>query len=508
MNRLFLNFLGVLAIFLPAACQQQAVSKHIRPPAVAGAFYPEDASVLKQTVRQFLNDAEVTEVNGDIVGLWVPHAGYIYSGQVAAHAYKAVQGLTFDAVIIIAPSHRIYLNGASIPDWDAYQTPLGNVAVDQDLCNHIRKETQLVQCVKEAHRQEHAVEVQLPFIQTVLPGVPIVPIVVGQIKMKDCRDLAKSVAQAVKNKKVLLIASSDMSHYPCYQDACRVDGEMLKAVRSLDSDQVLEKNQQLMREGIPNLSCTLCGMTALNLVMLASQYRGSDTVQLMPYANSGDVSGDYGRVVGYGAALFIDSVSGNFEKRGGVNLEELKLSDEDKKTLFHIARESIRAALKREPMPEFNIENKILQEKRGVFVTLTNRGRLRGCIGRFDASLPLFQIVASMAAAAAVEDTRFMFNPVTLGELDALDVKISILSPLKKVESIDEIEIGRHGIWIKQGHRHGTYLPEVATEQGWNKEEFLSHCCAEKAGLPADAWKTGAEIYIYASQILDEKKYK
>ncbi|MBN2103925.1 AmmeMemoRadiSam system protein B [bacterium] len=506
MNRWSGIFFSIFMICLPVACQQKEAGKNIRPPAVAGTFYPGDASTLKQSIREFLNRAEEVEIDGKIVGLWAPHAGYVYSGQVAANAYRAVEGLTFDDVIIIAPSHRIYLNGASIPNWDAYQTPLGTVTVDQNLCRTIRKSSPQVQSVEAAHRQEHAVEVQLPFLQTVLPGVPIVPVVVGQMEIKDCRALARTIVQAAGDKKVLFIASSDMSHYPNYQDACSVDAEMLGAVQSMDPVQVFDKDRQLMQQGVPNLSCTLCGLTALNLVMLVSQYIDADVVRLMPYANSGDISGDHSRVVGYGAALFIDSKSGDSKKQGGVNLEELNISCEEQKTLFRVARESIRAALKGESTPDFNIESETLKKKRGVFVTLTNQGRLRGCIGRFDASLPLYQIVAQMAAAAAVQDTRFAFNPVTLAELESLDVKISILSPLKKIESIDEIEIGKHGIWIKQGNRHGTYLPEVATDLGWNKEEFLSHCCAEKAGLPANAWKTGAEIYIYASQVLDEKE--
>ena len=506
MTRIIYLFCTAFILSWPVGCQQKSMDEHVRQPAVAGTFYPGDASELKQTVQQCLDQAETGSVSDQVVGMWVPHAGYVYSGGVAGQAYHAVSDLQFDAVIIIAPSHRVYLEGASIPDWQAYKTPLGPAEVDQALCNRIRKHSGMVQCINAVHQDEHAVEVQVPFVQTVFPGTPIVPMVVGHLNLEACRSLAGAIAKAAEGSNVLLIASSDMSHYPKYKDACRVDGDMLKAVRSFRCEQVFEKDRQWMEAGIPGLDCTLCGRAALAVVMAASRLMGADAVQLMPYANSGDVSGDHSRVVGYGAALFVHSKSGSPKGETGVELEELDFSQDEMKRLFQISRESISNALKHRDysVPAENSEN--LKQKRGVFVTLTNHGRLRGCVGRFDASLPLYEMVSQMSEAAAIHDTRFAFNPVTLQELDALDIKISILSPLKKIESIDEIEIGKHGIWVKQGGRHGTYLPEVATELGWNREEFLSHCCAEKAGLSPDAWKTGAEIYIYASQILDEKE--
>ena len=185
--------------------------------------------------------------------------------------------------------------------------------------------------------------------------------------------------------------------------------------------------------------------------------------------------------------------------------DDIAFTEEEKQKLFTIARESIVSALKEEKVPDFSPKEQNLNLKRGVFVTLMNQERLRGCIGHFDADYPLYKIVSNMAVAAATQDYRFMYNPVTLVEMDKIEIKISVLSTLKKIDSIDEIEVGKHGIWIRQGSRGGTYLPEVATEQGWNKIEFLEHCCAEKAGLPRDAWKKGADIYIYSSQILSEK---
>jgi AmmeMemoRadiSam system protein A len=188
-----------------------------------------------------------------------------------------------------------------------------------------------------------------------------------------------------------------------------------------------------------------------------------------------------------------------------VEMESIKFSAEEKKTLFRVARQSILAALDEQRPPEFSIEEPNLLVKRGVFVTLENRGRLRGCIGHFEPDLPLFEIVSQMAVAAATQDYRFAHDPVTEREMKDLDIKISILSPLKQIDSIEQIEIGKHGIWVRQGNQSGTYLPEVATDMGWTREQFLESCCVEKAGLSPDAWKEGADIYVYTSQVLKEK---
>lgn len=504
MNRILIAFVGLFIVSLPMSCQQKDVQK-IRRPAVAGMFYPGDANSLKQMIQQYLDRAKTAEVQGDIVGIWVPHAGYVYSGQVAANAYQTVRDRQYDAIIVVAPSHHVYLNGASIGDWNAYETPLGLVKIDQRLAQSIRNASSFIQCRDEVHQQEHAVEVQLPFIQMLFPGVPVVPMVAGQLNIEQSQSIAQAIALASAGKHVLLIASSDMSHYPDYDQACRVDHEMLSAVETMNIDKILQKDNQLMMERIPELACTLCGIDALAIVISACKILGADGVRILPYMNSGDITGDHSRVVGYGAAVFTTKESKSNMREGGVKLEEIPFNPEEKKELFKIARQSIQAALKRKELPVFQVESEHLKEKRGAFVTLTNRGQLRGCVGRFDASLPLYKVVSQMAEAAAIHDTRFMFDPVTLHELDDLDIKISILSPLKKIESIDDIEIGKHGIWIKQGNHSGTYLPEVATELGWNKEEFLSHCCMEKAHLHPDAWKAGAEIYIYSSQVLDEK---
>ena len=480
-------------------------AEDVRAPARAGQFYPASKTELTQVLDNFLKNAKKIQIEGDIVAIWVPHAGYEFSGQIAANAYQLIQGRQYEAVILIGPSHYVPLKGASIGNWTAYQTPLGNAVVDTSLVMKIRSLTSLVSSVPIAHRYEHSVEVQLPFLQTVLPGVPIVPMLMSNLSYESSKDIAHAIVKAVGRKKVLLVASSDMSHFPRYKDAYEVDLEVLDLVSSYDAKKVHDTEYSLSNKSIPNLECFLCGTSALVTVMLASQELGAQKVKILPYANSGDVTGERDRVVGYGAAVFYRS-NGETKRGGETMLDEIKFTKEEKNKLFTIARKSILCALRKERIPTFSVKEASLLTKRGVFVTLTNHGRLRGCIGHFAPDLPLYQIVSDMAVAAATQDYRFAYNPVTVKEMDEMDIKISILSEMKKVDSIDEIEVGKHGIWIKQGNRSGTYLPEVATEMGWNKIEFLEHCCAEKAGLPRDAWKKGADIYIYSSQILSEKE--
>jgi len=476
----------------------------IRPPARAGQFYPGSAEELRRTIGNYLNNAEKVAISGEISGLWVPHAGYQFSGQVAANGYKCIKDSKFDLIILIGPSHYYRLSGASVGDWAAYKTPLGLARIDTLNADKLRTDCSLIHCINAAHNNEHSLEVQIPFLQIVQPGIPIIPILVGfNNSYNDCKKIAEAVVNICENKKVLIIASSDMSHFPDYSTAYKVDKKMLKAIQSFNPKKVLQTNKTIMQQGYNSLDCTLCGLNALVITMLAVKELDADKARILPYANSGDISGNRERVVGYGSGIFFDQVN-NPVKKKDIIMDGINFSKEEKVKLFEIARKSIRYALNKKELPSFSVTEENLNKKRGVFVTLMNKGRLRGCIGYFEPVNPLYVMVSQMAAAAATQDYRFAYNPVTTEELDEINIKISVLSKLKKIDSIDEIEVGKHGIWIKQGMRGGTYLPEVATEMGWNKIEFLEHCCTEKAGLSKDAWKKDADVYIYSSQILDE----
>ena len=467
--------------------------KEIREPAVAGSWYPGDPNILSRDVRHYLEDAKREKIEGEIVALISPHAGYAYSGAVAAHAYRLIEGKTFDSVVVVAPSHRLFFRGASLYDRGGYRTPLGVVPVDAELCRKMMEKRREIQFLPQAHSQEHSLEIQIPFLQVVLKSFKLVPFVMEpDWSWETCRSLASAIAETVKGKRVLLVASSDLSHFHSYEKAVELDKIVLSHIERFDPE--------ALSRDLKSGRCEACGGGPILSVMLAAKALGANKGKVVKYLNSGDVTGDRSRVVGYGAAVLYRTVGGTEKmkegKKAGV---DLGLSDQDKRTLHHIAKTVIENKASGKAVPEFNVESPILREERGAFVTINKRGQLRGCIGYIDAHGPLHKTIEEMAEAAAFRDPRF--SPVKEKELPELEIEISVLTPLKKITDVGEIEVGKHGIYMKKGWLSGLLLPQVATEYGWDRQTFLEHTC-NKAGLPPNAWKEkGTEIYIFSADI-------
>ena len=253
----------------------------------------------------------------------------------------------------------------------------------------------------------------------------------------------------------------------------------------------------------------MCGEQAVLATMEAAELSGVDKVEILDYSNSGDASfGDKNRVVGYGAVAFIRSNGSEAVNKENQMSEDNKeyegMSESSRHRLLEIARAALTDAVNGRPLPDEPVDDRELQGHQGAFVTLTERGQLRGCIGQFTAERPLYQVVRGMALAAALRDTRF--RRVQPAELDDISIEISVLSPMRRItDPMKEVELGKHGIYIKRGYQTGTYLPQVATEHNMSKEEFLSSCTAHKAGLPADAWKDpDTEVYVYTAEVFNE----
>jgi len=490
---------GFLVIF-GLSCNQG--NPTVRQPAVAGGFYPASPAELRRMIDGYLSNVPEEKVKGRIYALLCPHAGYQFSGQVAAYSFKELEGRHYDTVIIIGPSHHIRLDGASVGDWDYYETPLGRVKVNRKMAKKIRDYSPKLVFSPSAHEREHSVEVEIPFLQRVLNDFQLVPIVMDNPTTDNAQILSQAIQKVIGNQRVLLLASSDMSHYPSYEDAVQVDRQTLSVIESFDPGRLFRSDKELLGQGRPNLVTTLCGLGPVMAVMMAAKGLGAQKVKVLHYANSGDVqvqgTRNRGRVVGYGAVVFYNP---EIKTEGG---EAMDYTDEGKAELLRIVRTTLEHILAKEEPPEFTLKNERLKEEKGVFVTLTNQGRLRGCIGHFPADTPLYKIVSQMAVAAATQDYRFYYNPVTLKELAQIKIEISILSPMKRVTDVNQIRMGVDGIYIKQGAQAGTFLPQVATETGWSRDEFLSHCCQDKAGLPPDCWKKGAEIYTYTATVFHE----
>ena len=337
---------------------------------------------------------------------------------------------------------------------------------------------------------------QLPFLQRLLKKVPpIVPII---ISTNDYEKL-KKIAEALKpyfTDENLFVISSDFSHYPSYGDACAVDAKTGKAVESGDVEQFVAAIESNARCGIRNLATSACGAFPIITLMLMmdSQYQ----VKHIMYQNSGDIDDhDPSRVVGYHSFAIVRSLPLTPSK-GRANSDGFSLNDDEKQMLKKIAYESIKDSLNGKRIAVANASlftlHSSLQKKCGAFVSLHKQGHLRGCIGHFGEEYPLHEIVAEMARAAAFEDPRFL--PVTRDELDDLDIEISVLTPMRRIQSLDEFQLHKHGIYIRKGRRSGTFLPQVAGEVNWTKEEFVGHCSQDKAGLGWDGWKD-AELYVY-----------
>ena len=456
----------------------------IRPATQANRFYTGDAKELENEVDSLLMRHNSSQVYDNLSALIVPHAGYYFSGNVAASSYMAIDTKKrYKRIFLLGPSHHEWLNGASAnTEADYYATPLGNVKVDHETAIELTKADSVFAYHRSAHSQEHCLEVQLPFLQCRLGDVPpIVPIIISTndyYKLKRVADLLKPYF----TDENLFVISSDFSHYPSYEDACEVDAKTGKAIETGNVDEFIATIEANANSGKRNLATSACGEFAIVTLMLMmdGQY---DAKHLM-YQNSGDIDDyDHSRVVGYHSFAILRRDDKGFT-----------LSDDEKKTLKGIAFQSIKDSLDGKSFAQQTICSSILNSKCGAFVSLHKYGRLRGCIGHFGEDYPLHEIVAKMAYAAAFEDPRFM--PVTSDELADIDIEISVLTPMRRIQSIDEFQLHRHGIYIKKGFRSGTFLPQVADEVNWTKEEFLGHCAQDKAGIGWDGWRD-AELYVY-----------
>jgi AmmeMemoRadiSam system protein B len=275
----------------------------VRRPAVAGSFYPGSNRELTAMVDKYLARAEKKELQGELVALIAPHAGYVYSGHIAAYAYKQLQGKSIDTVVLIGPSHRYPVRGAAVYDSGAFQTPLGTVAIDEELASELIKQERRITSAPEVHDDEHCLEVHLPFLQRALQQFKIVPILMYDFSDANCKMLSQALSSCLMGKNALLVASTDLCHYPNYEEAKKADGVVVSAISQFDPDLLRKDTDEYMRKPIRNLHCMLCGTGAVITVMQAAKLLGANAVEILKYANSGDVPfGDKSQVVGYLAA--------------------------------------------------------------------------------------------------------------------------------------------------------------------------------------------------------------
>ncbi len=473
-----------LLLALVMACATgpiHATGDAVKTPNVAGTFYPADPKVLSKTVEELLAQAGTpaeTAATDSIEIAVAPHAGYSYSGIIAAHTFKALSQKQYSTIIILAPSHFYPFEGAVTWPRGALQTPLGALAVDEPMAQALLQ-TDVVKDNPEPFNKEHALEVELPFIQKTFGQVKIVPLLLGQPNFQHAEALAVALHRVIGSRHdVLVLISTDMSHYRSHGEAKAMDAGTLKAIA--------EGDIQGFWQG--NLSGTMemCGFVPMAVGLMLSKLRGLSPATVLSYANSGDTTGDKTSVVGYGAMVFFGS-SPAVSTTGG-------LSNGQKTYLLSLARHTIEQFVGSGQTNEVKTDDPRLKQVQGAFVTITKKGELRGCIGSVIGEKPLAETVRDRAISAASQDPRF--PPVTKEELGDIEVEVSVLSPLQRVQSSDDIVLGRDGVILSQGNEHqGVFLPQVATETGWSKEEFLAELCAQKAGLGQHCWKDPKTVF-------------
>ncbi len=463
----------------------------IKQPEFAGQFYPQEKEELSVMVEGFLAKAERKPLAGDIFMLISPHAGYGYSGQTAAFGYKLAKDKPYKTVIILGTSHHKPFNGAAVYASGSFATSLGWIVIDDEFTKKITGKDPEVFVDESAFNNEHSVEVQLPFFQKVLPGVKIVPVVVGDCSLDSCKKIASIFKDAIGERRdILVVVSSDLYHGYDFQEADRIDAVTLDLIKKLDYDGLYY--------ALRDTKAQACGGAAIVIALALAKDKKCQGVEVLSHTNSAIVTGKEVKgewTVGYASCAI------SYPK--GIDM----LGIQQRKRLLEIARQSILTYLQTGKKLQVSETDSVLNQKMGAFVTLNQHKELRGCIGNLVGSQPLYLMVRDMAIEAAVEDPRF--SPLKLQELNDIEIEISALSVLEKVSSAEKIELGKHGVVVKKGFNSGVFLPQVATETGWSKEEFLDNLCAHKAGLPKDAWKDkNTELYIFSAEVFSEKDLK
>lgn len=486
-------WIAILAIaVLPQACATDLQS--VRPAGVAGSFYPADPAALSAMIDDMLARASQPAINDPILAVVAPHAGYPYSGPVAAYAYSALKGHKYSRVVVIAPSHYEAFGFTSIYNGDAYATPLGTIPVDKTFAAQLAKMDSTMKLSSRGHvatpqGAEHALEVELPWLQRVLGDFQLVPIVMGAQNYESSRALGVALARLIHGSDTLIVASSDLSHYHPYDDAVKLDHKTLNALQDWDYFSMSRNFEARIWEA--------CGGAPIVAAMIAAERMGANEARVLQYANSGDTTGDRSRVVGYSADVFLKTGNTKAASR------PFSLNAQDRKELLDLARKSVERATRDGKLYQVSASSSdALNQERGAFVTLRKSGDLRGCIGYTSAVQPLYLTVRDTATFAAQRDPRF--PPVSASELPQLDYEISVLSPLRRVLDVRQIKVGQHGLLMKNGTDEGILLPQVPVEEKWDRQTFLEQTCA-KAGMRANCWKDeNTDIFMFTAVVFGD----
>ena len=486
---------GLLALPEQAWTQDEEQDKHRRPK-FAGSFYPATEKQLLADLDAYFKQAKAIGTEGKVRTLIVPHAGYDYSAVVAASGYKSIPKETkYDNIFIITSSHKEQFEGASVYSAGNYLTPLGEAKVNRELARQLISSHTHIRFLPGAHEEEHGIEVQVPFIQYHFKDTPpIVPLVMGSSSLAAARDLAAALLPWFTPDNLFII-SSDFSQYPSYKDAQSIDRLTGEAILTKNPESFYAALRKVSAQGTSKLVTPTFGWSSIMTMLYMADRREEIEMTPVLYRNSGDVSvGDKERVVGYWAIAGHEIAPEN---------TAFTLDQEDQQKLLAISRLTLETYLNSGTLAEIDPGqlSKSLRQPAAAFVSFFMGGRLRGRTGVFAPDKPLYLVVQELTLATALNDQGFA--RVEASELPYISIELSVLSPMQPITSIEEIRLGKHGIFMSKGDKSGTLLPQDAISQGWNVEEFLGHCAREIAGMGYEEWKE-ADLYVYEAIIFGE----
>jgi hypothetical protein len=423
----------------------------IRHPYVAGQFYPASATQLRAMIKKLVDEKAKKE---EVIGLLMPHAGYPYSGPVAGAAISRVKFQ--DTFIIMGPSHSGLGKPFSIMTGGTWQTPLGDVEVDTELAEKVLASSQNLQADTLAHQQEHAVEVQLPFLQYFKPEIRIVPIILAHAGAETYQEIGQAIARAIKElgKEAALIASGDMTHYEPQEDAERKDAQAIEAIVSLDADELTRRYHEL--------DISMCAYGPVVALITAARELGANKAELVKYQTSAATTGDYSAVVGY----------------AGIIIKAGKMPP-----LTKLAKDTVETYVRDRKIPSpLQPLTPEMKEKAGVFVSIHRRGALRGCIGTFEPQQHnVAEEIITNAISSATQDPRF--PPITPEELDELDYSVDVLTTPEPVADPSQLDPKKYGVIVEADWRRGLLLPDL---EGVDTVDYQISICRQKAGIGPD----------------------
>lgn len=492
-------------------------------PQVAGRFYPGNGNALRDQINTFFKNVPKQTLKGKPIALISPHAGYQYSGQVAAYGYHAIKDSGFTRVIILSPSHfksGKRFRGASILNVKNFKTPLGLIPIDQDACKQLLETSdsssnesskiRLFGSYEGAYQGEHSLETQLPFLQMALDTFKLVPLMIGMLVDDDFDRVANAIRPLIDDKTIVVV-SSDFTHYGEGYGYVPFRKDIEKNIKILDHgafEKILIKDFEGLKAYRKETGINACGIMPIELLLKLLPDNASG--EILNYDTSGRQSGDFSFSVSYASILFTKpsgTKSGlHSPKEKPTDSQQPFLTSEEKAFLLSLARDTLETYTKTGAPPKLDhINDKLtqrLKEKYGVFVTLKKYGELRGCIGHITPRTSLVQGVIENTINSSLNDWRF--SPVNAKEVSDITIEISVLSRLKKIHGPDEFVVGKEGIIVRKGHASAVFLPQVAVEQGWDRAETLCQLC-QKAGLSRDAWRSDdMEFYVFTADVFHE----